>query len=128
MTKTQKEIQKAATEFAKGEFEAEQARELEKGGEFPGRLWEKAGELGFIGVHFPEAYGGGGLGLLEQVLVSEAFCVQDPSLGPALSLGALGAECFLHAGAPRCLRESGGQEEIPARVREWWVDHGRGHD
>lgn len=101
LTKTQKEIQKAATEFAKGEFEAEQARELEKGGEFPGRLWEKAGELGFIGVHFPEEYGGGGLGLLEQVLVSEAFCVQDPSLGPALSLGALGAECFLHAGAPQ---------------------------
>ncbi len=94
ISKSQKEIQKAAREFAKGEFDKELAYELEKEGSFPAELWEKAADLGFIGIHFPEAYSGGGLGLLEYCLIIEELCRNDPSLGSALVHSVHGAECL----------------------------------
>ena len=45
LTKTQKEIQKAVREFAKGEFDKDLALELEQKHEFPRKIWEKAGEI-----------------------------------------------------------------------------------
>ena len=54
LTKSQKEIQKAAREFAKGEFDKELALELDRKHEFPTKIWKKAGKIGLIGVHFPE--------------------------------------------------------------------------
>ena len=36
-------------------------------------LWRALGDAGFIGVNIPEAYGGGGGGLTELVLVCEAL-------------------------------------------------------
>ena len=50
LTKSQKEIQKAAREFAKGEFDKELALELDRKHEFPTKIWQKAGDLGFIGI------------------------------------------------------------------------------
>ena len=55
LTKSQKEIQKAAREFAKGEFDKELALELDRKHEFPTKIWQKAADLGFIGVHYPES-------------------------------------------------------------------------
>ena len=63
LTKAQKEIQKAAREFAKGEFDKDLALELDRKHDFPRSIWKKAGELGFVGVHFPEEYCGQGLGV-----------------------------------------------------------------
>ena len=54
LTKSQKEIQKAAMEFAKGEFDKDLALELDRKHEFPTKIWKKAGDLGFIGIHYPE--------------------------------------------------------------------------
>ena len=45
LTKPQKEIQKAAKGFAKGEFDKELAYEFEKAGTFPEEIWQKAAEL-----------------------------------------------------------------------------------
>ena len=42
---------------------APQAEEMEKTGEFPYDIMAKMGELGMMGIPFPEAYGGsGGIG------------------------------------------------------------------
>ena len=49
LSKTQKEIQKAVREFAKGEFDKDLALELEQRHEFPRKIWEKAGDLGLKG-------------------------------------------------------------------------------
>ncbi len=49
LTKSQIEIQKAAREFAKGEFDKELALELDKKHEFPTKIWKKACDLGFVG-------------------------------------------------------------------------------
>ena len=98
LTKSQKEIQKAARNFAKGEFDKELAYELEKTGEFPQEIWEKATELGFIGIHFPEKYSGGDMGMLENAFIIEEFCRKDSSIGGALALAAFASECVLRFG------------------------------
>jgi alkylation response protein AidB-like acyl-CoA dehydrogenase len=99
LSKSQKEIQKAAREFAKGEFDKELAIELEKKHEFPTKIWKKAAELGFIGIHFPEKYEGQGLGVMENILVAEEFCRKDSGIGAAVVLGSFAAENILRFGS-----------------------------
>ena len=95
LNKEQIEIQKAAREFAKGEFDKELALELDKTHEFPTKIWRKAAELGFIGIHYPEEYSGQGLGLLENIIVADEFCARDSSIGSAVILASFASECVL---------------------------------
>jgi len=95
LNQSQKEIQKAARDFAKGEFDKELILELEKKHEYPEKIWQKAGELGFIGIHFPEEYSGQGLGVMENIIVAEEFCRGDSSVGSALILASFASECIL---------------------------------
>ncbi len=54
--------------------------------EFPREVFRKLGELGFLGVLFPEKYGGAALSYMDyQAIIEEVSCV-DPSV--ALSLAA----------------------------------------
>jgi len=99
LTKSQEEIRKAAQDFAKGEFDKELALELEKKHEFPKKIWKKAGQLGFIGIHFPEKYSGQGLGSMEDILVIEEFCRADSTIGSAVCLAAFASECVAHFGS-----------------------------
>jgi alkylation response protein AidB-like acyl-CoA dehydrogenase len=99
LSKSQKEIQKAAREFAKGEFDRELALELDRKHEFPRKIWQQAGELGFIGAHFPEKYSGQGLGVLENILIAEEFCARDSGIGSAVILASFASECVLRFGS-----------------------------
>lgn len=94
----QEAIQKAARDFAKGEFDKEVALEHERGHRFPTEIWKKACSLGFIGLHFPEQYGGQDYGILENALVVEEFCRQDSGLGIALTLSDFASEIILRFG------------------------------
>jgi alkylation response protein AidB-like acyl-CoA dehydrogenase len=95
----QQDIQKAAAEFAHGEFDPDMALELDESGTFPESIWKKASQLGFIGLHYPEEFGGQGLDLLENVLVIEAFCRVDSGIGSSLSTVDLGSEIVLKFGS-----------------------------
>ena len=99
LTKPQKEIQKAARDFAKGEFDKDLAIELDRKHEFPKKIWKKAADLGFIGIHFPEQYSGQGLGVLENILVAEEFCSRDSTIGSAVILSSFASECVLRFGS-----------------------------
>lgn len=99
LTEVQKDIQKAAKEFAQKEFSGELARKFEQEEEYPFELWRKACKLGFIGVHFPEEYGGQGLGTFENALVVEEFCKVDSTLGTALILSDFASEIILRFGS-----------------------------
>ncbi len=99
LSKSQKEIQKAARDFAKGEFDKELAYELDKNQEFPEQIWQKAAELGFIGMHFPEKYSGGEMDWLDNVLLAEEFCRKDSTIGCAVMLSAAASECILRFGS-----------------------------
>ena len=46
LNRSQKQIQKAANDFAKGEFDKDQALEMETANEFPDDIWKKAADLG----------------------------------------------------------------------------------
>lgn len=99
MSKEQSDVQKAAKEFAAGEFDPDTVLVSDRDGEFPVEIWKKACELGFLGVHYPEVYGGQGLGLLDNAVVVEAFCRQESGVGAALGLSDFGAEFLMHCGA-----------------------------
>jgi alkylation response protein AidB-like acyl-CoA dehydrogenase len=98
LNKDQEAIQKAAHDFAKGEFDKEIALEHERTHTFPKNIWKKACELGFVGIHYPEAFGGQDYGVMENVLVTEEFCRQDSGIGIALSLSDFASEILLRCG------------------------------
>jgi len=99
LSEEQKDVQKAAKEFAQGEFDPDLALELDQKGKFPESIWKKAAQLGFIGIHYPEEFGGQGLGFFENLLVIEAFCRIDSGIGSALSSVDLGSEVILKFGS-----------------------------
>ena len=94
LSKEQRDIQKAAREFAEGEFRAI-AKECDLREEFPAPLLRKGAELGFVGVFIDEEYGGAGLGFLEHAVIMEEFWRVDPGLGQQCCSVTFGAEEFL---------------------------------
>ena len=91
LTKDQQDIRKAAREFAEGEFpDIAQACDQEE--KYPRDLVTKAAQLGFIGINFPEEYGGSGYGYLEKCLITEEFWRVDPGLGSVLISATFGAD------------------------------------
>ncbi len=99
LDRTQKEIQKAVRDFTKGEFDKELALELDRKHEFPKKIWQKAGNLGLIGVHYPEEYSGQGLGSIEDIIVIEELCRGDSTIGSAVALASFASELVLHYGS-----------------------------
>lgn len=83
LSKEQLDIQKAARDFAEGEFRTI-ARELDEDSRFAEHLWEKAAELGFLGVFLPEKYEGLGLGYVDQCLILEEFAKVDLGITHAI--------------------------------------------
>ncbi|MGD9212515.1 MAG: acyl-CoA dehydrogenase family protein, partial [Desulfobacteraceae bacterium] len=98
LTKEQKDIQKAVREFVKGEFKKEVIEELIEKHEYPVKIWKKAADLGFIGIHFPEKYSGMGLGCLENILVAEELARGDSTVGTCLLIADFASEIILHFG------------------------------
>ena len=61
---------------------------------FPMELLKELGELGFLGILFPEEYGGAGLGYVEFEIIIEELARIDPSI--ALSVAAHNGLCTNH--------------------------------
>lgn len=99
LNKMQKEIRNAVKTFAKGEFDKELCYRLDKDALFPEEQCRKAGETGFLGVHFPEAFGGGALGSVENALVTEELCRKDSTSGSAVMFSVMGADLLLTYGS-----------------------------
>lgn len=99
LTEEQRDIQKAAREFMEGEYDRERILRWEQEHAFPVEVWKKAARLGFIGIHFPEAYGGQGYGVMENILIVEEFCRRDSGVGVALSLVDFSSEVILRFGS-----------------------------
>ncbi len=86
-------IRDAARDFARGEIEPI-VDEIDEAQKFPRELMAKAAELGFLGVIFPEEYGGAGLGYVDYVLVITELSKVDPSVG--ISVAAHNSLCSNH--------------------------------
>jgi acyl-CoA dehydrogenase len=73
-------LRATAAEFVRREV-APHLQEWEDAGEIPRSLHRTAGELGLIGVGFPESVGGGGGDLLDSVAMQEAMFAAGASSG-----------------------------------------------
>jgi alkylation response protein AidB-like acyl-CoA dehydrogenase len=82
LTNEQKMIRDTARDFAEKVI-APRSEEMEKTGEFPYDILAKMGELGMMGIPFPEEYGGSG-----GDWVSMHLCIEELSRGDA-TFGAL---------------------------------------
>jgi butyryl-CoA dehydrogenase len=76
----QRQIRDTLADFAEREIKPHSAH-WDKEGIFPREVVGQLGELGFLGVAFPEKYGGGGADTLSQVLVVEGISRYDAGIG-----------------------------------------------
>jgi alkylation response protein AidB-like acyl-CoA dehydrogenase len=79
-TDEQNHLRKSVREFALGEI-APHVMEWDEASHFPTELLPKLGDMGFLGVIFPEEYGGAGLGYIEYATVIEELSRVDGSVG-----------------------------------------------
>ncbi|MGO4887525.1 acyl-CoA dehydrogenase [Anaerobacillus sp. MEB173] len=91
LTKEQQMIKEMVRDFAQNEI-APRAEELDRTGEFPTDIFKKMGELGLMGIPFPEEYGGSGGDTISYALAVEeigrACGGTGLSYAAAVSLGA----------------------------------------
>jgi short/branched chain acyl-CoA dehydrogenase len=78
LTDEQRDIQRLARDFADGEVRPI-AEEIDKEKRFPYEVIAKAGDLGLMGIPYPEEYGGGGAGNLAYALAIEELARVDSS-------------------------------------------------
>jgi alkylation response protein AidB-like acyl-CoA dehydrogenase len=76
LTEEQQMIQDAARDFAQSEI-APVAAEFDISGKFPAETIRATGELGFMGIEVPEAYGGAGLDTICYALVMMEIAAAD---------------------------------------------------
>ncbi|MGE0640529.1 MAG: acyl-CoA dehydrogenase family protein [Thermoanaerobaculia bacterium] len=84
LTEEQQAIREAARRFAR-EVVSPGVEEWDESQRFPREVIDQAGELGFLGVIFPEELGGAGLGYVEYVLVVTELSKVDPSIGISIA-------------------------------------------
>lgn len=93
ITESMKAVQEMARNFAEKEIRPV-IMKYDESQEFPFEIMKHLGELGFLGVIFPESYGGAGFGYLEYITIIEEISKVDPSIG--LSIAAHNSLCCNH--------------------------------
>lgn len=85
LTEEQELIRNLAREFTKNEVEP-RATEIDAKDEYPADLVKRCGELGFLGVHIPEEYGGTNAGITTACVIIEEISKASPTLGGLLMI------------------------------------------
>jgi alkylation response protein AidB-like acyl-CoA dehydrogenase len=80
LTDEQQQLRRTVREFAEGEI-APHVMEWDEASKFPSEIIPKLAEMGFLGVIFPEKYGGAGMGYLEYAIIIEELSRVDGSVG-----------------------------------------------
>ena len=93
LTEEQKQIKASVREFSESEI-APHVMEWDESQHFPVELQPKLGELGLLGVLFPEEYGGAGMGYVEYATIIEELSRVDGSVG--ISVAAHNSLCSNH--------------------------------
>jgi hypothetical protein len=93
LTDNQLEIQKLARDFARNRI-APEVMKYDESQEFPHEIARELGDMGFMGIMFPEEYGGSAFTAMEYVIIVEEISKVDPSLG--LTVAAHNGLCTNH--------------------------------
>ena len=91
LTEEQEMVRRMSKEFA-DEVIAPRGKEAEKTGEPPYDIIAKMGELGMMGIPFPERYGGSGGDWVSQMLCTEEISRGDVTLGLLLDVTSIVAQ------------------------------------
>ena len=98
LTDEQQMIRTLCREFAEEEIQP-RAEEMDRTGAFPYDLIRKMGELGLLGLPFPEEYGGAGADFLSYCIALEEIGRGDAAVGITMEAHtSLGASPFYHFG------------------------------
>ena len=88
LTEEQRALRDLARKFAQTEI-SPIARKLDESHEFPHEVFRKAIEIGLLNPNIPEAYGGAGMGLLEEVIINEELAYACSGIGASMEVNAL---------------------------------------
>ncbi|HYL47717.1 MAG TPA: acyl-CoA dehydrogenase [Candidatus Limnocylindrales bacterium] len=80
LTDEQQQLRRTVREFAEGEI-APHVMEWDEASKFPLEIIPKLADMGFLGVVFPEKYGGAGMGYVEYAIIIEELSRVDGSVG-----------------------------------------------
>jgi alkylation response protein AidB-like acyl-CoA dehydrogenase len=84
-TEDQSAIREAARDFALSEIDPGAAAR-DASAEFPKEILKQLGEMGFLGMTVPEAYGGAGVDFLSYILALEQVAYADASVAVTMSV------------------------------------------
>lgn len=84
LTDEQRMIRDSVREFAQAEV-APRAHDIDESGEFPHDVFKQMGELGLMGLPFPEKYGGSGADTISYALAVEEIAAASGSVALAYS-------------------------------------------
>src|SRR6185437_17136685 len=107
LTEEQEQLRKEVRAFAEREI-APHVSEWDEKSLFPAEVVKKLGPMGLMGVIFPEALGGAGMGYVEYVLAVEELSRVDGSVG--IIVASHNSLCTNH------IMLAGNDEQ-----RQWWV-------
>ena len=93
LTESQKAVQQLARQFAEEEIRPH-VMKYDESQEFPYEIVQKAADLGFLGMTWPEELGGAGLSELEAIVIIEEIAKVDPSI--ALTVASHNSLCTGH--------------------------------
>lgn len=88
LTEEQKALQEMAREFSEKELKPNAAK-YDKGEEFPEEIMKKAFEVGFLTCTIPTEYGGGGLGDIDTIIMSEELAAGCAGMYTTMMVNAL---------------------------------------
>ena len=102
-TSEQEQFRKAVARFVDAEVVPE-AEAIDERAEFPMKLFKRIGELGYLGLRYPEAYGGAGADMVTYCLFAEELARGSLSVAAAAAMQSLMGTYFVYqhlGGSPR---------------------------
>jgi alkylation response protein AidB-like acyl-CoA dehydrogenase len=93
-TEEQEQFRRAVARFVDAEV-VPAAQALDESGEFPTKLFRRLGELGYLGLRYPEAYGGAGADMVSYCLFAEELARGSLSLAAAAAMQSLMGTYFI---------------------------------
>jgi alkylation response protein AidB-like acyl-CoA dehydrogenase len=102
-TAEQEEFRKAVARFVDAEV-APAADAIDERGEFPTTLFKRLGELGYLGLRYPEKYGGGDADMVTYCLFAEELARGSLSVAAAAAMQSLMGTYFVYKYGSEALR------------------------
>jgi len=115
-TEDQEMLRRTVREFAEHEI-APTMMEFDEKQEFPREIMAKVGELGLLGIIFPEEYGGAGLTYIDYVIAVEEISRVDGSIG--IAVAAHNSLCSNHI--YECANEEQKRRYLPKLTTGEWI-------